>query len=72
MYGREFLATADNLAADYDLQITMDQARAKDCVKAAHALIADFDAILQSIPPAQIVAGARQHLQAIGKLGKTP
>jgi len=51
---------------------TLDQPTAISHARQARKLIADFQALLQNIGPAQIVAGARQHLQAIGRLGKTP
>jgi len=56
------------VTADYDLQSSVTQAMALDAVDAAQAMIADFQVLLQTIPPAQIVAGARKHLRAIGKI----
>jgi uncharacterized protein (UPF0332 family) len=58
--------------ADYDLQARVAQAEATDAVTRAQAVITNFQSFLQTIPPAQVVDGARQHLQTIGKLGKAP
>jgi len=58
--------------ADYDLMKLLTRANAVAHTQRARKLVADFQLVLQGIPPAQVVAGARQHLQAIGKLGKTP
>jgi uncharacterized protein (UPF0332 family) len=58
--------------ADYELQAAIAQTQAHEAVKRAQDVIADFQNLSQSIAPAQIIAGARKHLQAIGKLGKTP
>lgn len=58
--------------ADYDLQVRVAQAEAADAVMRARTVITNFQALLQIISPAQIVDGARRHLQTTGKLGKTP
>ncbi|GEM_PF-5937490 len=60
------------IGADYDLQNSVAQTSALDCVQRARAVLADFQALLPTTPAAQIVAGARQHLQMIGKIAKTP
>jgi len=60
------------VSADYDLQKPTTQPMAQDAVTLARTLIADFQNLIKVNSPAHIVAGARKHLQAIGKLGKTP
>ena len=56
------------VTADYNLSALVDQATAAALVQEAHLIIADFQTILQTTPAAQIVAGARKHLQMIGKI----
>jgi uncharacterized protein (UPF0332 family) len=57
--------------ADYDLRSIYDAKQANKVVRDARGVITAFQA-LQSTAPANIVAGARKHLQVIGKLGKSP
>jgi hypothetical protein len=35
-------------------------------------VVADFQALLATLPPTPIADGARRHLQAIGRLPRTP
>ncbi len=56
------------VTADYKLSVRVDQATASDGVQEAHLIIADFQAVLQSIPAAQIVAGTKAYLVSIGKI----
>lgn len=58
--------------ADYDLNSLVDHTAAVDRVNEAQTLIADFQALLNTLPPVPIVAGARHHLQSIGRLPRTP
>jgi len=58
--------------ADYDLRRTVGQRHALRSVHEANAVIAAFQALLAALPAVQIADGARRHLQAIGRLGKTP
>lgn len=58
--------------ADYDLHIVVTQSEAADAVVTARDIIARFQAILPTVPSAQIAAGARKHLQAIGKIVGPP
>ena len=48
------------------------QSFASGIVRAGRSLSVDFQALLATVSPVQIVDGARRHLQAIGRLGKTP
>jgi uncharacterized protein (UPF0332 family) len=57
---------------DYDLRQSIRQAFAQRQVQEAASIVADFQAILTTVPAAPIVLGARQHLQLIGRLPKTP
>jgi uncharacterized protein (UPF0332 family) len=63
---------SERVKADYDLPVVFDQLQAQDSVHAARALITDFQNLAPGILPAQIVVGARKHLHAVGKLGRTP
>jgi uncharacterized protein (UPF0332 family) len=60
------------LWADYDLWRRIGQHQARSAVREAHAVIADFQAVVTSLSPLAVANGARQHLQAIGRLGRTP
>src|SRR5260370_26393957 len=60
------------VSADYEFRQWMGQPYALSAVQAARAIVGDFQANLATIPPGQVVDGARRHLQAIGRLGKTP
>jgi hypothetical protein len=58
--------------SDYQLVQRIDQHFASATVQAGRSLIVDFQAALAVLSPVQIAGGARRHLQAIGRLGKTP
>ncbi|HZT79126.1 MAG TPA: hypothetical protein VFA26_02805 [Gemmataceae bacterium] len=58
--------------ADYDLGVPCPQAQVTVDVQVSRDVVADFQALLATIPAAQIVDGARQHLQSIGRLGPPP
>ena len=58
--------------ADYDLWRVMGQSMALSAVAESRAIVTDFQAVLAAIAPRDIADGARHHLQAIGRLGKTP
>ena len=58
--------------ADYDLGQTITSAFALGCVQKGRAVIATFQALLITLPAVQVVDGVRRHLQAIGRLGRTP
>ncbi len=60
------------VAADYDLGRLVGQPDALSTVHESRAIVADFQSTVTTISPAQIADGARRHLQAIGRLGKTP
>ncbi len=62
----------NRVSADYELMRQVRQSDASKWVREGKAIVVDFQAILGVVPAAQIVQGARQHLQAIGRLGKTP
>jgi len=62
----------DRVKADYNMGVTLRQLAAKSDVQESRALVADFQALLAQSSSGQIVDGARRHLQAIGRLGKTP
>jgi hypothetical protein len=59
------------VSADYELGNPIDQAFAVSSVQQAGAVVTGFQALLNVIPAAQIASGARQHLQAIGRIRKT-
>lgn len=63
---------AHRVWADYDLGKTMTQRVALTVVQEAQAVTRDFHALLATVPAAQIVQGARRHLQTIGRLGPMP
>jgi uncharacterized protein (UPF0332 family) len=54
--------------ADYDLRRRVDQRQALVAARGCATVIADFAALLTTIPPAQIAAGAKRHLQSIGRI----
>jgi uncharacterized protein (UPF0332 family) len=54
--------------ADYDLSRPMSKRVARTMVQESTAIVADFQTSLTAIPPAQIAAGTRRHLQSIGRL----
>jgi uncharacterized protein (UPF0332 family) len=58
----------DRVEADYDLRHAIDQALALDAVQRGRALVADFQALLKTIPAPQIVAGAKRYLKSIGHI----
>lgn len=58
--------------ADYDLGQTLTQSFAMKSVGEARKLVSDFQAVLASVSATQIVAGAKMHLQTIGRLRPTP
>ena len=57
---------------DYDLRQSIRQAFAQRQVQEAASIVADFQLLLATLPAVPIVAGAKQHLQSIGRLRKTP
>jgi uncharacterized protein (UPF0332 family) len=59
-------------AADYELHQSIRNPAALNAIRISRDIVKDFQATLATIPPGQIVDGARRHLQAIGRLGKTP
>jgi len=65
---------AKRVWSDYQLGRRVSQPLAAGIVQASRSLIVDFQAALgaSQVSPAQIAGGVRQHLQAIGRLGKTP
>ena len=58
----------DRTKADYNLGTRIDQAYALDAVRRGRAVVADFQAHLNSVPASQIVAGVRRHLKSIGRI----
>jgi uncharacterized protein (UPF0332 family) len=58
----------DRAAADYNLNFFIDQAIALDAVKRSRALVADFQALLKTVPAVQIAAGAKRYLKSIGHI----
>jgi hypothetical protein len=58
--------------ADYDIGRTITAAIAQRCVQEGRAIIASFQALLTTLSPVQVADGVRRHLQAVGRLGKTP
>jgi uncharacterized protein (UPF0332 family) len=63
---------AQRVWSDYQLMQPINQQFASAIVQAGRSLIVDFQAALAISSPFQIADGARRHLQAIGRLGKTP
>ena len=62
----------DRVAADYNLSSSLPQAAARSDVRESHAIVTDFQTLLLKTSSTDIVDGARRHLQAIGRLGRTP
>ena len=58
--------------ADYDLGRAVAQRQATRGFQESKVVIADFQALLVTLPASQIADGARRHLQAIGRHGRTP
>jgi len=58
----------DRTRADYDMRAVVVQSTAKDIVTEAVAWLSDFKVLLQSIPAAQIVAGAKRYLKLNGRI----
>jgi hypothetical protein len=58
----------DRVEADYDLRHAIDQAFALDAVQRSRTLVADFQALLVTVPANQIVAGAKRYLKSIGHI----
>jgi uncharacterized protein (UPF0332 family) len=54
--------------ADYDLGRPVDSRQALGTARECAAVIADFRAALSATPAAQIAAGAKKHLQSIGRI----
>jgi uncharacterized protein (UPF0332 family) len=54
--------------ADYNLAVHFSQSRADGSVQRAKAIVSDFQSLLNTIPLAQIVAGAKSYLQSIGRI----
>ncbi|MCI0376932.1 MAG: HEPN domain-containing protein [Gemmataceae bacterium] len=54
--------------ADYDLNQSFTQSLAGTAVGNAKKLVNDFQTLLTTVPAAQIVAGAKKHLQTIGRV----
>jgi uncharacterized protein (UPF0332 family) len=63
---------AHRVWADYDLSRQLSARVAHTAVRTSRLLIADFQSVLASVPAAQVVAGARQLLASIGRLGRQP
>jgi hypothetical protein len=63
---------AKRVLSDYQLGQRIGQSFASGIVQAGRSLIVDFQAALATASPIQIADGARHHLQAIGRLGRTP
>ena len=63
---------AHRVRADYDLRRPITHRASQYGVQQSRVLIADFQASLTALSPIQITAGARQHLQSIGRLGRHP
>ncbi len=61
---------AHRVWADYDLGRPINRRDAESSVEESRALVAEFHTVLATTPSAQIVDGARKHLQAIGRLGR--
>jgi uncharacterized protein (UPF0332 family) len=67
--GRQLdLLRSDRVKADYNLGFRIDDAYAQDAVQRSRALIADFQALLGTIPAPQIAAGAKRYLKSIGHI----
>ena len=60
------------VSADYELSLAIGRSLASTAVQEARAIITDFQALLSTIAPSQIAAGAKTYLKSIGRLGRTP
>jgi uncharacterized protein (UPF0332 family) len=63
---------ANRAWADYNLRRSVSQRAAQTSAQEARLLVADFQAALTTLSAVQIVSGARQHLQSIGRLPRNP
>jgi uncharacterized protein (UPF0332 family) len=54
--------------ADYDLARSLTQAEATNLVQEGRTIVQDFQAMLAALSPAQVAAGAKKHLQAVGRI----
>lgn len=71
--GRRFEDLRKNRTdADYDLGTTVSQPDAISHVQEARSLLTDFAAALGTLSGPLVVAGVRQYLQRIGRLGRRP
>lgn len=59
---------AARVRADYDLRRRVDPRDALSAANDSAALVADFQALLPTAPPAQIAAGAKRYLKSIGRI----
>jgi uncharacterized protein (UPF0332 family) len=67
--GRQLdLLRSDRVKADYNLSPLIDQAFAFKAVQRGRALVTDFQALLATVPAAQIAAGAKRYLKSIGHI----
>jgi hypothetical protein len=62
------LLRTDRATADYNLSYSTDQAIALNAVQRSRTLVADFQALLTTIPASQIAAGAKRYLKSIGHI----
>lgn len=62
------LLRSDRVDADYNLRGSVKQALALRAVQRSRDLVADFQALLATVPAANITAGARRHLKSIGRV----
>jgi len=58
----------ERTTSDYDLGKTINRPYAQTIVTSGRALIADFQALLGTVPARQITAGAKRYLQSVGHL----
>jgi uncharacterized protein (UPF0332 family) len=66
--GRIDALRSNRASADYELRHRVDQRRALAAAQQAAEIVADFQASLAAVPAARIAAGARRHLQSIGRI----
>jgi uncharacterized protein (UPF0332 family) len=66
--GRIDYLRTNRVAADYDLGRNFDQLNALAAVSEAGQVVTDLQGILSTTPAAHIVAGAKRHLQLIGRV----
>jgi hypothetical protein len=55
--------------ADYNLSLRIIQPDSLSLVPEGRAIVADFQSILTTLPPAKIADGPKKYLQSIGRLG---